>query len=682
MKAKLTFVLALSAAGAGLSVLAVLSLATPSAVAVSTMSFVLDDAASLAAGELDGTAVLSNGSVVVGAEVRRLAMEDVPVAWSFVRGPNGTVYVGTGNEGKIFRLRGDDLSLYAETGQLLVSALALAPDGTLYAGTLPEGRIFQIDTQGAAAELTRPEGVEHVWDLAWDSNRNRLFAATGPEGQLYSIDAQGRADIFWDSDAAHVMALDLDTDGAVYAGTSGDAIVVRLTGPGRAEVVYDFPGNEITALDVHGGVLAVAANEFPTPPAARSTKTKSTQPARPRPGKGRLWRVAEDGRAVQIYAHDDGHFATVQLAPDGTVYAGGGKDGRIYRVGPDRTSATWIDVDERQILAIDLLGEDPLFVTGDAGAIYRVLGSRPRNAIWTSKVLDARFLSRFGALSWRGSGAIRFQTRSGNREEPDATWSEWSASLATPGPIRSSAARFLQVRAHFPEGGDATLRAVTAYYLPQNQGAQLTNVRVHVGSSSSSKNKSKRGTKAAQTLPAPSSHYKLKWDVANDDGDRLRFRLRFREESQRVWRNVLRESEELTTAEYTWDTSAVPDGWYVIEVVASDELANPEGLALQSTATSEPILIDNHAPTIEGLRVNGGRVVGRAVDGLGPIARLEFAVDGGDWRLFFPSDGLLDAPDERFEFDPQVSGGPHIVAVRATDAGGNVVTAETTTRAR
>ena len=28
----------------------------------------------------------------------------------------------------------------------------------------------------------------------------------------------------------------------------------------------------------------------------------------------------------------------------------------------------------------------------------------------------------------------------------------------------------------------------------------------------------------------------------------------------------------------------------------------------------------------------------RAVDSLGPIARLEYAVDGGTWRLFFPSD--------------------------------------------
>ena len=640
------------------------------AIAVVTRHFTLDSASSLEAGEMDGTMVLSSGKVTLGAEVRRLEMPDVAVAYSLARGRDGTIYVGTGNDGKVFRLRGDQLEEHARTEQLLVSSLAVGDDGTVYAGTLPEGRIYAIARDGALRELAKPEGVEHVWALVWDARRSRLFAGTGPEGKVFAIDAQGRADVYWDSEAGHVMSLAFDDaggdEGALYAGTSDQALVVKLTGPGRAEVVYDFPGNEITALAAHASALAVAANEFPDPPAARSTRATSSTKApakRPRPGKGRLWRVHSDGRAEKVYERDEGHFTSVQLADDGTLYAGEGKEGRIYRVAADRTSATWIDVDERQVLAIDVIGRDPVFVTGDGGALYRITTGRPAEATWTSKVLDARHRARFGQLTWRGTGTIEMQTRSGNTEDPNATWSEWSAPITTPGPVRSAAARFVQVRARFTRDPAAELLAVQLYYLPQNQPAVVSDVKVK---------KNEPG----------SSVYELAWDVDDGDGDDLRYRLWYRAESQSRWRAILREDEELTDDEYKWDTSGVPDGFYVIRVEASDENSNPDAFALRATAESEPIRIDNHPPRIQNLAYRRGEIAGTAIDSLGPIAKLEVAVDGGEWRLFFPSDGLLDTREEAFAWPLPLESGDHIVAVRVTDAGGNVASDEVVTTTR
>ncbi len=234
----------------------------PPADAVSTRQFVLDSSDALAAGELDGTAVLSDGSVTLGVSTRRIGLDDAASAWCFARG-NGAVFIGTGNDGKIFQLRGDAVSEFAETGQLAVTSLVFA-GGDLYAGTLPEGRIYKIDAQGQVQELTRPDGVEHVWELVYHDGT--LFAATGPEGKVFAIDRTGNAQVYWDSEAGHVMTLALADDGTLYAGTSDEALVVHLRGPGRAEVVYDFPGNEVTAIAVQGGVLAVAANEFPNPP--------------------------------------------------------------------------------------------------------------------------------------------------------------------------------------------------------------------------------------------------------------------------------------------------------------------------------------------------------------------------------------------------------------------------------
>lgn len=668
-------------------------LAVDPAGAVATRSFELDDAASLAAGELQRTAVHSDGRVTTGVELRRIAMpDDVALAWSSARGPDGAIYVGTGNDGRIFRLRGDALDPFAQTGQLLVSALAFGDGGVLYAGTLPEGRIYAIDPSGTTRELARPDEAEHVWALVWDARRRVLFAATGPEGRVYSIAPNGDVAVWWDSPASHVMSLALATDGALYAGTSDDAVVVRVSAPGRAEVVYDFPGNEITSIAWRDGRLAVAANEFPDPPtiagAGATTKHSAgaARPARPRPGKARVWTVEQGGRAERVWAQEEGHATQVQLAQDGTIYAAIGHDGRVVRIAPDRTSAVWIDVDERQVLSMDLTSSEPYLTTGDGAAIHRVIGERPGDAIWQSKVLDADFAARWGQLSWRGTGQVELQTRTGNTERPDGTWSEWSSSLTSAGPIRSPSARFLQIRALFARDPSATVRAVTAYYLPQNQRPVVTEVGTKVrgtkrttstATSSTSTTTATTTTSDPDAIPAPSTTLALTWRVDNPDSDRIRYRIRYREESQTLWRDILREHETVTATEYSWNTSAIPDGFYVIQVEASDELGNPAGLALRSTFESEPILVDNHAPVIEPLGAAGARVTGRAVDTLGPIARLEYAVDGGEWEIFFPEDDLLDTRDERFVLDLAARGaGSHIVAVRATDAAGNVGSAE------
>jgi hypothetical protein len=642
--------------------------------AVSTRHFTIHSAEAFAEGEMDGTAVHSDGTVTVGAQVRRLELPNVAVAYSMARAGDGTTYIGTGHGGAVFRLRGNDLSPFADTEQLLVASLAVGPGGVVYAGTLPEGRIFAIDGKGEVKELARPEGAEHVWALAWDARRNTLFAATGPEGKVFAVDPQGRTDVFYDHPSGHIMALALDDDGALYAGTSDDALVLRLTGPGRAEVVGDFPGNEVTAIDARGGVLAVAANEFPDPPripsgARKQTGSQATRLPRPKPGTGRLFRMGTDGRTEKLLESSEGHFAAVQVGPDGVIYAGTGEGGRILRATPDRRSATWIDVDERQVLALDLLGSTPLFLTGDGGAVYRVAEGPPGDAVWTSKVLDAEFPSRWGRLHWRATGNLQVATRSGNTSEPDATWSDWSTALADPGPVRSPAARFLQVRARMAQA-DATLRAVRVHYLPQNQRPVVHGVGLEGGGDAS----------RSEAVPTPSKTYTLTWKVDNPDGDALRYRLRFRREDQQVWRDLLREHEIHTAPKYAWDTSGVPDGWYLVEVTASDEPSNPDPLALISRASSDPFLVDNHPPRVERLRARGRTVTGRAVDSVGHIAKLEYAIDGGRFRAFFPVDHLLDSRVEEFalELPPHLPSGSHIVAIRATDAGGNTASGEIT----
>jgi hypothetical protein len=365
-----------------------------------------------------------------------------------------------------------------------------------------------------------------------------------------------------------------------------------------------------------------------------------------------------------LFSSDDGHITAVQWAKDGAIYAAIGKGGRIYRVQQNGTNALWIDVDERQVLDLQMLGDHPMFTTGDAGALYRVLPGPSADALWTSKVLDAQFQARFGQLTWRGQGKLSFQTRSGNTEKPDDSWSEWSSVLSEPGPVRSPSARFLQLRVRLDAQPDSALYAVQAFYLPGNQPATVKDITI-------------KPAPAKGSEETPTALYKVEWKIDNPDGDKLRYRLHYRPEDHAVLRPVLRESEILTRTNYDWTTDGVPDGYYRLRIEASDELDNPEGSVLRDTTDSEPFLIDNHPPRIEGLKFAGGRLSGVARDGQGPISKLEYAIDGQDWKPFYPKDDLFDTRDEAFDLElKDAASGAHVIAVRTKDARNNSGSAE------
>jgi outer membrane protein assembly factor BamB len=649
----------------GISVL--LWLCSSSASATPTRSFVLDSASVLAEGKLDGTSVESDGTISAGAQTRRTDLKGVISAKSLLVMPDGSAFVGTGNEGKIFLYRDGVARLFAETKQLLVSSLARDAQGTLYAGTLPKGKIFAIDPKGQVREFAAPPGAEHIWALLYDDKQKILFAATGPQGQLFAIDAKGKADVYYDSEDAHIMALARADDGSLYLGTSDRALLVRLRGVGHAEVIYDFEGNEITALAAHGGAVAVVANMFPKaappkPPTPLVVPDGANTPAPPT-GKGQLYRVSADGKVERLFTADEGHLTTVEWGDNDTIYVGTGKEGHIHRVRSDHDHALFVDVDERQILASHLSGPKPLFITGDSGAIYELKPGQNKFE-WTSKVQDAGNTARFGQLNWRARGALSVATRSGNTDKPDASWSAWSTPLGAAGPISSPAARFLQLRVSLANK-DSVVYALEAFYLPQNQAALVTEVTVEAPHP--------RSERASSKTPAPSSSvYKLHWKVENPDNDSLRYRLFYAPEASATFRPMSRDSDVITGNEHNWETDGVPDGYYRVRVVASDEWDNPDSLAYQSHGESEPFLIDNTAPVIAALKVQGPAVVGKAADAAGPISKLEYSLDGIEWKLARADDMLLDQREEAFTVSfTLLPHGSHTLVLRATDARGN-----------
>jgi len=164
--------------------------------------------------------------------------------------------------------------------------------------------------------------------------------------------------------------------------------------------------------------------------------------------------------------------------------------------------------------------------------------------------------------------------------------------------------------------------------------------------------------------------------VENPDRDQLRYRVAYKMVGTDDWVELLPPNEVLSKTSYKWDTASLPEGRYRIRVIASDENANPPGRVTRHELESGVVLVDNVAPVIEGLALDGRRLHGRVVDGLGPIQRIEASVIGtNDWIPIFPTDSIFDEPVEEFDVDLSsvVPPGKRLVSVRAYDGASNVV---------
>jgi hypothetical protein len=377
------------------------------------------------------------------------------------------------------------------------------------------------------------------------------------------------------------------------------------------------------------------------------------------------------------------------------LWEASGSNGRVYQVREDasgRTISTTLDFPERQVLFIDLGdGGAPLIGTGDAAALYRV-GATAKDAVYLSKSLDAQWAARWGKLHFGGTG-VELSTRTGNTQKPDATWSAWQTLAGTEarpeggvGRVQSPGGRFLQIRAHLA-GTKSVLRELTAYYLPQNQRARVSEVTV--GDEPS-------GTHHLLSLQkAPHAHsavLHVRWKVENPDDDELDYRAYFREEADPTW-HLIGGPDPLTKAEVDWNTEALPDGHYLVRVVASDEKANAKDDALESELTSAPALVDNKRPEVGPIEVSTPPVKkgvaavavasGRAKDSASPITELAYSVDGGDFVAASAKDGVFDDLEESFSIRlPGLSPGTHTLAVRAVDSAENLGAAQLSFRVK
>jgi sugar lactone lactonase YvrE len=695
-------------------------------------------------GDARGVSIADNGALTLAPALIEVFDTKQAYIWSAAADKAGNIYLGTGHEGRVFKVdpSGKGTLLY-KTSELDVMALAVDAQGNVYAGTSPDGKIYRIAPNGEAKVFFDPNS-KYIWSLAFDG-QGRLLVGTGDKGTIYRVNADGSGAPFVTTSQTNITALRVASSGAIIAGTDPGGLVLRISPEGKVFTLFDSSQREIRdiALGRNDEIYALALAESAGSGATNTSGAAPASPSSPQPASGEdgsititisdlqvvdapniapqassssggqsksaVYRLDANGLSDMIWDSKDTVAFALTADAGGRVLVGTGQKGRIYQASQGDKPTLVAQTSEAQtsrLIRAGAGGEQLFAASSNLGKLFKLSNETAASGTYTSSVRDAQSSATWGRLSWVGDGAIELQTRSGNTSNPDSTWSDWSAPSASPDgdSIKSPSARFIQWRATLKRTTNSAsprLREVTLSYLPRNIAPKINSVTIlPAGVSLQALPQPQADGGADQAGIDPSilgamaqipprrvfqrGAISLQWQADDKNGDTIEYSVFYRDAS-----SASGEFYPLKTGlrdnYYTVDPNALPDGRYIFKILASDECSNPAGDSLKDEQETELVELDNTPPTVvsDAPRVNGSNVeiTFHAADATSIIRRAEYQIDGGSWKTVFPVDGIADSKREDFRVTIVLADKKtHIIALRAFDANANVGGAQATVK--
>jgi hypothetical protein len=671
--------------------------------------------------QLKQAVVSSEGTLRLARQLKPLADLEASHIWSVAEDLAGNLFVGTGDEGKLYKVAPDGkvtTVFTSEDSQVL--CLAVSADGIVYAGTGPSGHVVRVDAKGEAKVIADIPDT-YIWSLAVDSAGQTIYAGTGPKGRIYRLAPGGKPSVFCTTRQEHIHCLALGSDGTLFAGTDKAGLVYRIDAQGKGFVLFSAAQGEVRSLLATGdavyagtssptrrrplaGATTAAAGSSPSSPASQPGRvsTSKTDPAKasegasspgsssaasegrdskgspaaapsaPGSGENSLYRIALDGTVREVFREKAMMLSL--LREHGHFFVGTGMDGQLFEIDEaSRERSEVARLDHGQILCLCHRRDGSIVLgTGDPGKLYVLQDRYTARGSVVSEVLDAKLVSKWGALRWKADTppgtAVTVAVRSGNVAEADETWSEWSAEQTDPQAALAVApmARFLQYRVTLTSDNAAVtpaLHSLSVRYSTANHAPEVGKIEVP--------------DLDAGNLDNP-KRLKFKWSATDANEDELTFNVYVRKEGWKSW--VLLE-EQLDKAEHEWDTTTTPSGTYEMKIVASDRKDNPENEALTGERISTPFVV-SHTPPAVSVKVAGMdgeqvQIEATASDAFARLTSASYAINGKKWVNVFPAEGLFDSKSATFKFKTEaLKPGTYVLVLRARDAAGNTGSAD------
>src|SRR5947207_2180401 len=261
--------------------LAVAVLACTSLEASSPKFFQASTQADFLKGDVDNVTIDSHGQLMLGPATELVYETSAPFLWSMVAAPDGTLFIGTGNEGKVLRVdqHGKAFVLLDSPFQE-IRALHFDNKGLLYAAALnarntasgsgtpteehaerPAPETARTPVPSVSAEITSISIVDVGGGSGGPGSTHE--DRRSPRGAVYRINPGGGWDQPWESRDDSPYEVTFDPNGAVIVGTGNKGKLYRLEGdPLKPTLLARASAQQVTAFykDTHGRLYYATAN--------------------------------------------------------------------------------------------------------------------------------------------------------------------------------------------------------------------------------------------------------------------------------------------------------------------------------------------------------------------------------------------------------------------------------------
>jgi len=568
----------------------------------------------------------------------------------------------------------------------------------VFAGTGDAPKVYRVDPQGQSGVFAELPG-KYVVSLTVAAS-DTLCAGVGGSGVVYAIKPDGKYRAVYDSGDQAIGAVRPDGKGGIYVATAPKGYVVKISPDGTAKTLYSKAGksalglglwdhrgavalyndkaclvtDDETAMDLENGdyvqytALAVSAGGDIYVGASNNAALYAYHPSKP---KATYESVAHDARVQSTW----GRIRWTADVPEGARIAFQTRSGETSE--PDNTWGPWsaISVEPGQHVSsaparyvqyraiLEGANWDTLPILKDVSISFLTRNQPPTLKI--TAPLGGEVWSRKQTIKWAGldPDGDTLTYRAYYSADSGKTWQELTESKAAGARAAvTDEAKTDEQKAGDEETkdekpGEITVTPAKPETSESKGGQSLASFAAKAPKSGASKQQPEK-TEALKA-PAPAASSALAAALAPPQAPTT-------------------SKGPIKSTSYSWDTTKVADGRYIIKVAVSDATSNAAN-ALSAEKVSDPITVCNKPPSLfareQDVKIGEDRratTTGLVSSELVRIVGVDYKLDAAEWMATEPVDGMFDSPTEEFRITTdELTKGEHQMEVKAVDAAGN-----------
>ena len=586
----------------------------------------------------------------------------------------------SGEKCRLCRFEGDKMEVIFEPNDKYIFAIAIDDGGDIYLGTGPEGKVYRLNSFGKDGQVIYDSRDKNILSLA-SGKDGFVYGGTDGRGLVYKIDPRTKVGtVLYDSEQAEITALLFAAGGDLHAAATSARIVqiqtefAAQTPPAGRPEVQPPQGAPKTADKPDSGRKLKIPNTKEIAD-ERAAQRPIGPPKGAKPGEASyIYKINKDGFVTDVFGEAVVLFCLAEQ--DKKLLVGTGNSGQLFSIDPASEQQMIIYEDQKasQITAAVISGQDIYVGTANPAKLIKLGRNFAAEGTYASDLIDAGQPATWGKLQLEADipqgCKVKVASRSGNvKDINDPTFSAWTEPVEATEPVQLGCplGRFCQYKLvlQSSNGLDSpVIRGIAVASTVPNLAPKVESVTV-----------------SRIEAPGKTGVFKIGYKTKDDNGDKLVYKLDFRKVGRANWIEL---KDQVEADNFEWDGKTTEDGRYEVRVTANDEKSNTSATKLTGSRISDPVVIDNTGPAIKDVKVTSVRknnesykvLAFKVSDELSVIGQLEYTIDSNaDWIGTVPNDLVYDTTEENFTIEIDVKKklpkGDHVITLKVSDAVGN-----------